>query len=510
MTSEALHGGARTWTNPATTLIDHARQACIQHRVSFEGTDPLSVRLPGDAVAELLQQLAGRTPRMVEQIVPFAPGARRNEPLAGMIWRQLAAARCRVMRYYLVPTGSDALARAREQAGRDLQESLVPALVQVGQDWVQGPNVPLADLWLIDDQVVVRRELGGGPASWLVSGHAKELDNARRLLGRLKERADKELKPEATAGPDLTGDLLESAQMLYSLAGMACKGSKYIDPKDCRWYHGSWQYLRLFNMVSSPSWHSAFYMRALQRRFAAGDRKVLVSGTADYTTLAFVLAAARNALGQVPKDLEVQVLDLCRTPLMASEWYAKKLGLADHVRFLEGDITDPCALKKQGASGFQVIVADAFLTRFGSEQAHQVVTSWHQLLADGGHVLTTVRLHPRNAYPPPDTEEPAVNDRYRVTDPTDDFELRLRERAAGWRGMLPIDLDDLTNVGRQYAIRMKSNDLGDVGDVEALFLREQFTVEKPERERVDGELVSTQYLRIEAIKAESANTPSST
>src|SRR5262249_7549184 len=36
-----------------------------------------------------------------------------------------------------------------------------------------------------------------------------------------------------------------------------------LEPDNCGWYHGTWQYLRLLDMVAVPHWHRQFYNQAL-------------------------------------------------------------------------------------------------------------------------------------------------------------------------------------------------------------------------------------------------------
>ena len=59
-----------------------------------------------------------------------------------------------------------------------------------------------------------------------------------------------------------------------------------------------------------------------QPRVGRGPRRVLISGAADYSILAYVLWACReNGL-----DAEVTVLDRCDTPLLLNTWYAEQGG----------------------------------------------------------------------------------------------------------------------------------------------------------------------------------------
>src|SRR5262245_36311726 len=96
-----------------------------------------------------------------------------------------------------------------------------------------------------------------------------------------------------------------SAPLARRLAPQLC----HKDPasgESCAWQHGLWQYLRILGMNHSPRAHAAFLLEALAATARPGMR-VLVSGAADYSMLAHVLAATRAA--------EVTVLDVCETPL---------------------------------------------------------------------------------------------------------------------------------------------------------------------------------------------------
>ena len=98
----------------------------------------------------------------------------------------------------------------------------------------------------------------------------------------------------------------------------------HVDPQrggSCAWYHGLWQYLRLFDFVTTPRDHADFYRAALLQRFRAGARRVLISGTADYALPACLLWLYRSA--GVPA--EMTVLDICRTPLRLCEWFADRI-----------------------------------------------------------------------------------------------------------------------------------------------------------------------------------------
>jgi hypothetical protein len=411
------------------------------------------------------------------------------------MWRYLAQDHS-VSRYYLVPSGEHTRRLAERQASEDRTYNLVSMSVPV--EGYGGPRIPMNTLWLIDDCLVVRQEPGTrSTGSWLVTRRPSEIARAQDMTRTLQSWARRHWEP---TGPDLTASLLMSAEMLHHLAQMSCRENRLIDETGCAWYHGAWQYLRFFDMVSSPTWHTRFYMEHLREAIHRGGvRRILISGSADYTTLAFVLLATRCRPEDPPVEVDVHVLDMCRTPLLACQWFAERNGVK--VSIHQADITrkdDSRAPEFRNPKPFDLIIADAFLTRFDPIGVKSVLSRWFDLLIDGGEVLTTVRLHPSNEYVDQDTIDLDNDDERQVTDPVDDFELRLRERATMWQDMLPIDLETLSRAGRQYAKRMMSHDLGDADSVRKAFEGHQFEIDKVATARVRGELMGTEYLRVVA------------
>ena len=93
--------------------------------------------------------------------------------------------------------------------------------------------------------------------------------------------------------------------------------------RSCGWYHGTWQYLRLLNMVAVPPWYGRYNeaLSAILRRQPQAE--VLISACADYGMLA-TLHEAIVTSGASPR---IAIYDICRTPLLACEWYAARHGL---------------------------------------------------------------------------------------------------------------------------------------------------------------------------------------
>src|SRR5262245_37835427 len=98
----------------------------------------------------------------------------------------------------------------------------------------------------------------------------------------------------------------ESCDWLSAVAAWTCRDD---GTGRCDWYHGTWQYLRILNLVSNPTWHSDFFVQAMRALVADQPQtRVLISGSADYSMFAHAVAA----LG--PR-LSATVLDWCPTPL---------------------------------------------------------------------------------------------------------------------------------------------------------------------------------------------------
>lgn len=276
---------------------------------------------------------------------------------------------------------------------------------------------------------------------------------------------------------DLEEPLVTSADLVSGVADVLCTAD-HIDPTGCSWYHGTWQYLRLANLVSTPTWHHSFYQENLAESIASrADSRVLISGTADYSLLAYVLGAARDATAHA----EITVLDMCPTPLFACQWLAKREG--HRIRTTQEDVLN-CTSLALGA--FDVIATDAFLTRFGAGGTPQILRAWHSLLAPGGLVITTVRLHDLN---------PVIRDTEALIQA---FVDRGRIAFERWSVFLRTPLEDLVLRADAYARRMKSLRVASPAEIPVMFHEAGFEVIFTEVAEVPGELQPTSYMRLVA------------
>jgi hypothetical protein len=155
------------------------------------------------------------------------------------------------------------------------------------------------------------------------------------------------------------------------------------DIYDCAWYHGTWQYLRLLDMVAVPAWHGGFYNEALGNILKRKpDANVLISAAADYGMLA-MLHQAMELSGTSPRVL---IYDICKTPLRSCQWYADRHNISIETR-CENLITSPIP-----EAPFDLIVTDEFLSVLKAEYKPLISKRWKELLKPGGSVVTVAMM----------------------------------------------------------------------------------------------------------------------
>lgn len=154
-------------------------------------------------------------------------------------------------------------------------------------------------------------------------------------------------------------------------------------PLSCDWYHGTWQYMRLLNMVAVPPWYG-FYGRALDTLLSRKPQaRVLISACADCGMLA-TLHQAIVTSGATPR---IVVCDICATPLLNASWYAKRNGF--EIECICDNILSSPSLEP---GSFDLIVTDEFLTVLPASDKPAAVARWKELLKPGGAVVTTAMV----------------------------------------------------------------------------------------------------------------------
>ena len=273
--------------------------------------------------------------------------------------------------------------------------------------------------------------------------------------------------------------LMRSANMMNEIALVMCSHD-HVNSESCYWYHSTWQYLRLMDMVSTPSWHHDFYLEQIQKICSSMKRvNVLISGAADYSSLSYVV----RAIESLNIDAHYTVLDLCETPLFSWKWYAK-------LKNISVDTKQQSIFELEDINKYDIICTDAFLTRFSKDKISKIISLWNNALCDGGHVITTVRIHDEKYQCP---NFPSNKD-------IENFKNKAIERMKIWGGFINCTVEEMSQKAEIYAKKMHSNHIGNRQDIIDLFNRNGFEIIKIEDVEVNGELYLSRYLRINAKK----------
>lgn len=156
-----------------------------------------------------------------------------------------------------------------------------------------------------------------------------------------------------------------------------------LEPESCGWYHGTWQYLRLLDMVAVPHWHREFYNRTLGGILKQKpNANVLISAAADWGMLASLHEAVQIA-GANPN---IVLYDICKTPLKSCQWYADRHKFSIKTK-CSNIITEEIA-----EAPFDLIVTDEFLSVLKAEYKPLIANRWKELLKPGGSVVTVAML----------------------------------------------------------------------------------------------------------------------
>jgi 2-polyprenyl-3-methyl-5-hydroxy-6-metoxy-1,4-benzoquinol methylase len=150
----------------------------------------------------------------------------------------------------------------------------------------------------------------------------------------------------------------------------------------CDWYHGTWQYMRLLNMVAVPRWYP-FYKDALCNALREKPNgRVMVSACADLG----MLHTLHDAMKATNANPEIIIYDICNTPLKNSQWYAQKHGF-NVTCYCENIITSD--IEKDS---FDLVTTDEFLTVLQDPYKPLIVERWKKILKPGGTLVTTAMI----------------------------------------------------------------------------------------------------------------------
>lgn len=404
--------------------------------------------------------------------------------------RRASASGKSISRHFLLPhrqfRNNESL---REHIELDKRAGILTSVLYVG-DLLSSAELISSeglDLGLWDDCVLCTAARydtysGYGLSEWKVSCNSEDLHAGRNILALLGTRAQQiQLSTEPskaieTSEPDLEEPMVASAPAASIISSVMCSGDQVSE--DCAWYHSSWQYLRILNLVSTPTWHAKFYAENLAQCAASGTfTRALISGTADYSMLAHLEHAYRRA----GSDLSVTVIDLCPTPLFLCKWYAKSRGF--RVETETGDV-----LKYNPTGHYDLITTDAFLTRFPPKFRPEVLSAWHRLLRPGGKVVTTIRAEfgLSEAVIRATPEQVAV------------FCRSATLEARRWRDFLKVSPEDVAAMASAYAQNIVSYPFASEADVRQLFSANGFQIIAFAYNAVPGEMAATTYVQLVA------------
>jgi SAM-dependent methyltransferase len=220
-----------------------------------------------------------------------------------------------------------------------------------------------------------------------------------------------------------------SAPLAWRLAPTLCRLNSATG-ENCSWLHRFWQCLRLMGLAATPERHFDFYRRGFDG--VTGDNgspRVLVSGAADYSMLAHLLAAFR-ARGVEPV---VTIVEVCDTPLYLNRWYAERMSCRiETVRCSVLEYSVPAA--------FDAVCTHSFFGQFSRDRRPALPAAWRRLLRPGGMVITANPLRPlgadeRNSF----TAEQASA-----------FRAVVRSRVETLSGLLQVDPQDILRQAENY------------------------------------------------------------
>lgn len=150
----------------------------------------------------------------------------------------------------------------------------------------------------------------------------------------------------------------------------------------CDWYHSTWQYMRLLNMVAVPNWYP-FYNEAISKVLREKpNAKVFISACADYG----MLAKLHESIIETGATPSITIYDICNTPLKACQWYAERNKLTISCK------TANIIYDEIPEAPFDLIITDEFLSVLKDDYKPQITKKWKSILKPDGVVVTTAMI----------------------------------------------------------------------------------------------------------------------
>lgn len=461
--------GVEPLLQPLDLALRRARQKEDSHNAGV-------LYFPANYERDMFVTLAQQSRNTLERVRICTTESTPSASFECSVWRDLAATGVSVRVVYLVSHMGLMKASLSERIRLDVDSGLDVRIIAAHDLTDDIADLQLGDTFLIDGRIAAYRNWLHDPSRdtmgmWTITVAPDHLGQLARSFSSLWGAAAD--PAQFAQSLDLEEPLAQSAPILAEVAPVLCQGD-HVDPRGCEWYHGTWQYLRLMDLVSTPTWHHDFYKAALTDAVALGARRVLITGTADYSVFAYVVDALRD----VP-DGSVTVIDRCQTPLFACQWYAKRIGF-DRIKLVADDVL---AFFAEVDEPFDLVITDAFLTRFTGTSVAAVLGGWRDVLQDHGRVITTIRVHSESEYGL--TPDEAV----------EGFCGRAQVRWRRWTPFIEVRPEEIAKRARTYARQMVSSPIGSQAQILEL-LRNFFTLVTHDLGNVPGELYPTKYMRV--------------
>lgn len=256
-------------------------------------------------------------------------------------------------------------------------------------------------------------------------------------------------------------------------ANMNC-ATTFNGTDNCNWYHAAWPLLRLLNVVSTPYWHYDFYQFAL--RNAVGPKQsvdIAVIGAADFAMASIASETLKNI------NINISVIDQCKTALHFNNIWANRNNIK--ITPLQLSVFNVEELE----ASYDIVISDAFLTRFPASSKSDVIFRIASTLKPGGKFITTVRDYSWETHRSENIasltrnglNELALNQMFSLSFSNDDISLAL-------------------SIAKQYAKNINSFPFSDNDQIEKCCRANKMTVEYKESALTSGEFDATPYCRL--------------